>query len=217
MTSAPSPIQIDIVSDVVCPWCIVGFKQLEQALARTGLGAIVRWHPFELNRDMPPEGQNTREHIMQKYGSTPEQSQQARDRLTALGAELGFTFAFDDNSRIYNTFGAHLLLDWAAEFNLQHPLKIALFTAYFSKGRDVSDPDTLVEIAASVGLDGAAARNVLTDPARVAPLREIQQFWTSHGITGVPAMVFGGKYLVTGAQGVDNYVQVLLQTAQETA
>ena len=108
----PSPIRIDIISDVVCPWCIVGWKQLEQAIGQSGLGAIVRWHPFELNRDMPPEGQNLREHIVEKYGTSVEQSQQARDRLSALGDELGFEFTFGDDSRMYNTFKAHLLLDY---------------------------------------------------------------------------------------------------------
>ena len=103
-------VQVDIVSDVVCPWCYVGFRQLEQALGMTGLGAVVRWHPFELNPDMPPEGQNLREHLMQKYGITAEASQTARARLTALGAELGIDFRYSDGMRMVNTFAAHQLL-----------------------------------------------------------------------------------------------------------
>ncbi|MCV0428549.1 MAG: DsbA family protein, partial [Roseibium sp.] len=99
-------LQIDIVSDVVCPWCIVGFRQLEQAIERTGVSAAIKWHPFELNPDMPAEGENLREHIMRKYGSTAEQSEAARDRLTELGNGLGIDFRFSEDMRMVNTFKA---------------------------------------------------------------------------------------------------------------
>jgi len=211
------PLQIDIVSDVVCPWCIVGWRQLEQALAQLGASAVIVWHPFELNPTMPPEGQNLRDHIAEKYGSTAEQSQQARDRLTALGATLGFGFNWSDDSRIVNTFGAHQLLDWAAAQGKQHPLKMALFAAYFTHGRDVSDPKVLIETAASIGLDAKAAAEVLSSGSHAAQTRENQAFWTSRGISGVPSMVFGGKYLVTGAQGVENYAQMITRTLSEMA
>ena len=172
MQQPPTPLQIDIVSDVVCPWCIIGFKQLEQAMAATGLGAYVRWHPFELNPQMPPEGQNLREHLAEKYGTTPEQSRTARQRLTELGAGLGFAFNYSDEMRMVNTFAAHQLLDWASEHNLQHPLKLALFAAFFTDGKDVSDPSVLAEIAGSVGLDADAAREVLASGSHVERTRE---------------------------------------------
>lgn len=210
-------VQVDIVSDVVCPWCIVGFRQLDQALTRTGFLANLRWHPFELNPAMPPEGQNLREHITEKYGTTIEQSQQARAQLTALGADLGFTFDFNDDSRMVNTFLAHQLLDWAEEQQLQHPLKMALFESYFSQGRDVSDPRVLVDVAQSVGLNSAAALQVLESGEHEQSVREKQRFWTSRGISGVPSMVFGGKYLVTGAQGADTYARLLRQCEAEAA
>ncbi|WP_171098428.1 DsbA family oxidoreductase [Ruegeria sp. HKCCD7255] len=218
--SSPDPrptLQVDIVSDVVCPWCIVGFRQLDMALQKEGVLAQLRWHPFELNPNMGPEGQNLREHITEKYGSTPEQSQQARDRLTALGQELGFTFNFDEGSRIYNTFAAHQLLDWAETQGRQHPLKLALFDAYFTRQRDVSDTDVLLEAVEAAGLDPEVAREALTSGAHVAPVREKQQFWTSRGISGVPSMVFGGKYLLSGAQGTDTYVEVLQRCLAEAA
>lgn len=210
-------VQVDIVSDVVCPWCYVGFRQLEQALGQTGLGAIVRWHPFELNPDMGPEGQNLREHLMEKYGITVEQSQAARARLGAVGKEVGIDFRYSDDMRMVNTFAAHQLLDWAMEQNLQHPLKLALFRAYFTEGRDVSDIDVLVEVAQSVGLDPAEARQIIESGSRAAETREKLSTWIENGITGVPAMIFGGKYLVTGAQGVENYVKVLQRCATEAA
>ncbi len=219
MTKAdPRPIvQIDIVSDVVCPWCIVGFRQLDQALQQQNVLARLRWHPFELNPTMPPDGQNLREHIMEKYGSTPEQSQQARDRLTQIGAELGFVFNFREDSKMVNTFAAHQLLDWAETQGRQHPLKLALFAAYFTDQKDVSDVDVLLDAVRSAGLEPELAKAALASGDHVAPVRKKQQFWTSRGISGVPSMVFGGKYLLTGAQGTDTYAQVLQRCLAEAA
>lgn len=214
--SSPA-VQVDIVSDVVCPWCYVGFRQLEQALGRTGVGAIVRWHPFELNPDMPPEGQNLREHLMGKYGISAEASRTARARLTALGAGLGIEFKYADDMRMVNTFDAHRLLGWSLEQNRQHPLKLALFRAYFTEGRNVSDPAVLVEAAVSVGLDAAAAREVLESGSNAAETRKHLNFWVQNGVTGVPTMIFGGKYLLTGAQGAETYAEVIQRCVAEAA
>ena len=208
-------VQIDIVSDVMCPWCIVGFKQLEQALGMVGAGAYIRWHPFELNPQMPPEGQNLAEHIAEKYGSTPEQSAKNREMLTGLGTSLGFTFNFSDESRIVNTFAAHQLLGWAQSQGLQHPLKMALFDAHFTQGRNVSDTEVLLDVAAAVGIDREAATEVLSSGSHAEETRAHQQFWTSRGISGVPSMVFDGRYLLTGAQGADTYAQMLMKVINE--
>lgn len=208
-------VQIDIVSDVMCPWCIVGFKQLEQALGMTDAGAYIRWHPFELNPAMPSEGQNLGEHIAEKYGQTSEQSAQNRKMLTDLGAALGFTFNFDANSRIVNTFATHQLLDWSQQYGLQHPLKMALFDAHFTDGKDVSQPDVLIEIAASVGLDATDAAAMLSSGSQAEETRARQKFWTDRGISGVPSMVFDGRYLLTGAQGAPTYAQMLQKVLAE--
>ncbi|WP_299029234.1 DsbA family oxidoreductase [uncultured Sulfitobacter sp.] len=213
--SETQPIQIDIISDVMCPWCIIGFRQLEQALGALDTGAFIRWHPFELNPDMPPEGQNLREHIAEKYGATPEQSAQNRAQMQQIGTELGIDFQFSDDSRIVNTFAAHQLLDWAQSKGLQHPLKLALFDAHFTQQRDVSQHDVLKEVASSVGLDSAEAQNVLDQSTHAAETRARQTFWTERGISGVPAMVFEGKYLLTGAQGAQNYAQMLQKVLAE--
>ncbi len=210
-------VQIDIVSDVMCPWCIVGFRQLEQALSLTGLGAQVRWHPFELNPDLPAEGQNLREHLSEKYGATPEQSAQNRAQLVQIGESLGIAFNFSEDSRIVNTFAAHQMLDWAGTKGLQHPLKLALFDAHFRDQCDVSDADVLTEAAASVGLDKAEARAVLNSGSHANSVREKQEFWTSRGISGVPSVVFGERYLLTGAQGAQTYAQMLQRTRDEDA
>jgi predicted DsbA family dithiol-disulfide isomerase len=201
----------------MCPWCIVGFRQLEQALGLTGMGARVRWHPFELNPQMGPDGQNLKEHLQEKYGVTDAQSAQNRAHLQQLGAELGIAFNFGDDSRIVNTFAAHQLLDWAGTKGLQHPLKLALFEAHFSKAQDVSDVDVLAEVAAQVGLDKTEAHEVLRDQTHAETVRNKQQFWTSRGISGVPSIVFGEKYLLTGAQGAQTYAQMLRRTVAEDA
>lgn len=214
---SPRSVQVDIVSDVVCPWCVVGFLQLGRALQAEGLKAQVRWHPFELNPDMPAEGQNLYAHIREKYGSTREQSDQVRRHLVALGAELGFVFDFAPESRIYNTFAAHQLLDWAEGQNRQTELKQALFTAYFSSGQDITQPDVLVAAAARAGLDQAAARQVLDTGTHAEPVRRKQAFWIERGISGVPSMVFATRYLVTGAQGVPNYARILQRCREEHA
>ncbi len=179
------------------------------------LGAFIRWHPFELNPAMPPEGQNVREHIMEKYGSTAEQSDQNRAHLVQVGKELGFDFNFTADSKIVNSFAAHQLLGWAQEQGLQHPLKLALFDAHFTQGRDVSDFDVLIDVASATGLDAAEARGLLESQSRAEETRAHEQFWTSKGISGVPSMIFGGRYLLTGAQGAENYAQILTKVLQE--
>lgn len=208
-------LDIDIVSDVMCPWCIIGFRQLEQALAQTEMGARIRWHPFELNPTMPLEGQNTSEHIQEKYGSTPAQSALSRDQMTALGQQLGFQFNWSPDSRMWNTFITHQLLDFALSIGKQHPLKLALFDAHFTDQRDLSQADVLIDVAASVGITREDAARVIESGELGDTVREKQQFWTSRGISGVPSMIFSGKYLVTGAQGAENYAEILRKAAAE--
>ncbi len=210
---AQEPIRVDIVSDVVCPWCIVGYRQLMQASEATGIPVETYWHPFELNPDMEVEGENLREHIMRKYGSSAEQSQSARDHLTSVGNELDFAFQWTEDSRIYNTFAAHQLLHWASESGQAQALKLALFDAYFTQGRDVSDPEVLIETAASIGLDADDAKAVLKDQRYAETVRQKEQFWTSRGVSGVPTMVFDAKQATSGAQGVDTFANLLRHIA----
>ncbi|OSP53567.1 DsbA family protein [Pseudoruegeria sp. SK021] len=214
---ATAPLRIDIVSDVVCPWCVVGYRQLSEALTNTGTPHEVFWHPFELNPDMAADGQNMREHIAEKYGSTPEQSQENRDRLTAIGADLGITFRFSEEMRMHNTFNTHQLLHWADQFGRKNDLKQALFTAHFTDQRSLSDIAVLAEIAAEIGLDRDEALTVLKDQRFAQEVRTAETFWLQQGIRGVPAMVFDRQHLVTGAQGVDTYTDILKQLAQGTA
>jgi predicted DsbA family dithiol-disulfide isomerase len=208
-------IEVDIVSDVVCPWCVVGWRQLARAMAENGIVAGIRWHPFELNPAMPDEGQNLRDHIMEKYGSTPEDSDRARDRLREIGAGLGFTFGYGPDSRMVNTFRAHQLIEWADDLGRRHEMKQALLHAYFTDQKDISNPGVLAEIAGAAGFDAVEAATVLADQRFAEAVRGMEQFWISKGIRGVPAMVFRKKYLMTGAQGVENYAAMLRRMAAE--
>ena len=210
-------LRIDIVSDVVCPWCIVGWRQLKQALDATATPYDLQWHPFELNPGMGPEGQNMTEHIMEKYGSSRTESQANRDRLTALGDALDFRFAFTDDSRMHNTFNAHQLIHWAETLGRGHDLKQALFAAHFTDGHNLSDPAELVAIAAETGLDAGEARAVLADQRFADAVRAEERFWQQQGITGVPAVIFDRQHLVTGAQGSENYARILARLAEMQA
>lgn len=210
-------LRIDIISDVMCPWCIIGYRQLAQALESTCTLHEIHWHPFELNPEMPADGQNLREHIIEKYGSTPEQSAQSRRQMTELGQQLGFTFDFSDDMRMHNTFATHQLLHWAGEQGRKHDLKMALFTAHFTHRRDLSDTAVLADVAGEIGLDRDEALAVLADGRFAETVRQHERFWLQQGVRGVPAVVFDGKHLVTGAQGAENYASILTQLTRETA
>ena len=214
MTDPRTPLRIDIVSDVMCPWCVIGYRQLAIALEATGVDHEIHWHPFELNPNMPAEGQDMREHLVEKYGITPAQSDANRANMTARGKELGFSFSFAEGFRMHNTFNTHQLLHWANEQDHKHNLKQALFTAHFTNGRDLSDDTVLADIAAEIGLDRDEAIAVLADQRFAADVRQEQKIWTQQGISGVPAVVFDRQHLVTGAQGIDNYKSMLNQLQQ---
>jgi predicted DsbA family dithiol-disulfide isomerase len=212
------PMKIDFVSDVSCPWCVIGLKGLEVALERVGdlVDADIRFHPFELNPNMPAEGQNLAEHVGQKYGSTPEQSAGARQMLRDRAADVGFTIAMTPDSRIYNTFDAHRLLHWAKEEGRQAALKHALFDAYFTNGQSPGDHDVLVAAAEGVGLDSAEARRVLDSGAFAPEVRQEEMFWRREGVSAVPTIVINNKYLIQGSQPPESFERALRHIAAES-
>ncbi|KIN63744.1 Dsba oxidoreductase [Sulfitobacter noctilucicola] len=169
--------------------------------------------PFELNPQMPPEGQNGFEHIAEKYGATRAQSVENRAQMTKLGSDLGFDFRWTEDFRMHNTFNTHQLLHWAELQGRKHDLKLALFEAHFTNGRDLSDDEVLADVAGDIGLDREEAVQVLDDQRFAAEVRNAETFWQQQGISGVPAMVFDRQHLVTGAQGVENYTSILSQLA----
>jgi predicted DsbA family dithiol-disulfide isomerase len=211
-------LQIDFVSDVSCPWCVIGLKSLEQALERIGSETTVdlRFQPFELNPQMPPEGQDIGEHIAQKYGSTSEVLLRSQETIRARGEALGFTFNMDKRSRIYNTFDAHRLLHWAGPLGRQHALKQALFAAYFTEGRNPSDHQVLIGVATQVGLDPLRAREILESDAYADEVRAREQHFGDQGIRAVPSVIVNGKYLIQGGQPVEVFEQALREIAAES-
>ncbi|KPC32813.1 2-hydroxychromene-2-carboxylate isomerase family protein [Pseudomonas syringae pv. cilantro] len=210
-------LKIDFISDVSCPWCVIGLRALDQALEVLGdeVQAQIHFQPFELNPNMPAEGQDIKEHIAEKYGSTPEQIDAIHETIRERGAELGFTFGKGER-RIYNTFDAHRLLHWAEQEGKQHALKQALFVAYFSELKDPSDHQTLADVAQKVGLDRLRAQAILDSDEYTADVREAEQLWTSRGITSVPTMVFNDQYAVSGGQPVEVFVSAIRQMLSES-
>jgi predicted DsbA family dithiol-disulfide isomerase len=211
------PIKIDFVSDISCPWCIIGLRGLEEALTRTRdvVAAQITFQPFELHPNMPAEGQNIVELVAQKYGSSPAQSAANREMIRARAAEVGFTIVVSKQSRIYNTFDAHRLLHWAGLEGRQSVLKHALFDAYFTDGQNPSDHDVLVAAAEEAGLDGAAARDVLASGRYAEDVRSAEQLWQSRGISSVPAVVIDERYLISGGQPPEAFEKALRSIAAE--
>ena len=223
MTDAPRRLSIDFVSDVVCPWCVVGLGGLEAALATLkaeGITAEITFRPFELNPGMAPEGENIGEHIARKYGSTPEQSAANRAMITERAAEAwpGFEMRMGPDSRIWNTFDAHRLLHWALETagrDGQRALKEALFRTHFTDNRALAAAEVLADAAAAAGLDRAEALTVLADGRYVREVRAEEDLWRARGINAVPAVVVEGKYLISGGQPAAVFEQALRKVAAE--
>ena len=210
-------LKIDFVSDVVCPWCAIGLKSLQQALQQLDGEVSVDLHfqPFELNPQMAPEGENVAEHLAHKYGSTPEQMAQNREGIRQRGASLGFVFNMDKRDRIYNTFDAHRLLHWAELHGKQLALKTALLEAYFSHGEDVSSHQVLARVAGEVGLDAAEAGKVLAEGRYAEDVRKQERFYQQQGVRAVPSVIINDKYLVQGGQPPEVFAQTLRQVAAE--
>jgi predicted DsbA family dithiol-disulfide isomerase len=218
----PRTLHIDFVSDVVCPWCVVGLGGLETALERLkaeGIEAQVHFQPFELNPQMAPEGENIVEHIGRKYDSTPEQSAANRAMITERVAEAwpGFGMRMGPDSRIWNTFDAHRLLHWAGTVGAdeQRALKKALFRTHFTDGKTLTDFGVLADAAAAAGLDRDKAVEVLADDLYAAEVRAAEELWRARGINAVPAVVVEGKYLISGGQPAGVFEEALRRIAGE--
>jgi predicted DsbA family dithiol-disulfide isomerase len=218
MTAQPlttQPLEIDVVSDIACPWCAIGLSSLQQALARLGsaVDARIVMHPFELNPGMVPGGQDVVEYLGNKYGRTPEQIAETQAMIRERGASVGFRFG--PRTRVYNTFDAHRLLHWAGIEGKQVPLKLALLQAYHTDGHDPSDYDVLVRAAESVGFDAVQAREVLESGKFADEVRAEEQEYQAMGIHSVPAIIFNRRHLVSGGQPVEVFEQAIKQIVSE--
>ena len=212
-------VTIDIWSDVMCPWCVIGYKHLETALdeLKGEIEAEIRWLPFELNPDMPPEGEESAAHIARKYGRTPQQAAEGRAMMAERARAAGFPFDYTGEgtpppSMLWNTFEAHKLLRWALDAagpEAQTRLKLALFAAHFQRRRNIGDWSELLAIAEAEGFDREAARAALDDRAIAEKVRAEERLAWDNNVSGVPAMVVDRQFIVPGAQEPETYVNVL--------
>jgi|TARA_B110000238_G_scaffold122247_1_gene132381 predicted DsbA family dithiol-disulfide isomerase len=210
-------LKIDIVSDIVCPWCTIGYKRLEKAIIALGIEdqVTIEWQPFELNPNMPAKGQNVTEHISEKYESTLEQQEASKKNMTEVGQELGFKFDYFDEMRMVNTFDAHILLEYARDFNKQSELKMRFTTAFFSERKDVSKRDVLKQALLDVGLNAEEGIAKLDNEIVQKEVRTKQDYWKNLGVNSVPTIVFNRTSAVTGAQPVDTFKQILAKLIAE--
>lgn len=220
MNKTPTPLKIDFVSDVSCPWCAVGLGALEEALQgmQGEVAAELHFQPFELNPRMAPEGQDIGEHLAEKYGSTAEQQAQIRNTIRARGAEVGFEFNPEGRGRIWNTFDAHRLLHWAGEEvgpREQHALKKALLAACHTRSEAMGHHDVLLGCVRESGLDEQRAQAILASDEFAQDVREREAFYTSHGIHSVPAVIINDRHLISGGQPAAVFAQALRQIAAE--
>ena len=211
----PARVRIDFVSDVSCPWCAIGLKSLQQAMANVAgeIEAEIHFQPFELNQELGPDGEDSTRYLMLKYNSSAEQVDANREVIRARGEALGFTFRMNRESRVWNTFDAHRLLHWAGLEGHQLALKSALLRAYFSDGENVSDHATLVRLAGEVGLDSERAQEILASDSYAEEVRKQEVFYTSRGVRSVPATIFNGKLLIPGGQPPEVFEQALRESA----
>lgn len=213
-------LKIEIVSDVSCPWCVIGYQSLSAALSQLApqISSKITWHPFELNSAMPAEGEGLDEHLHKKYGSSKADMEQTRNMITGRGAALGFQFNFKEDGRIYNTFNAHRLLYWSKQFGKQTELKLALFGLYFTEGGDPSNIEQLLKVVEKVGLPVEDARHLMQSDELTQEVRAEQKKYLSMDISSVPTFIINDKFKITGGQPVATFVEMLNEiVAKETA
>jgi len=214
MSEANDTLTIDIVSDVVCPWCYLGEKRLEMALKEAPQPVALRWRPYQLDPTIPDGGLDRAEYMAKKFGKSGK-LQTVHDNLTRLGAEVGLPFAFDKIKRSPNTLDAHRLIRWAAAAGVQAEVADRLFKAYFVEGRDIGDRAVLTMIASECGLDAGEVEKLLAGDADVELVRQEIEQAQAMGVSGVPFFIFGGRVGVPGAQEPSVLRQAIAQARQE--
>jgi predicted DsbA family dithiol-disulfide isomerase len=202
-------IHIDIVSDIACPWCAIGYARLERAMEQLAseYEFSVQWHAFELNPDHSGEGEPILPALARKYGRSEDEMRASQSQMMTIARDLGLNFEKMQERFTCNTFDAHRLVKWAGEHGKQTEMKQALFEAYFGRAEDVSDHQNLVRCVESLGLDSAKAREVLDSDDYAKVVREDEATYQQAGVSAVPAFIINGKYLISGAQEPDTLVQ----------
>ena len=215
MTGAMAVLRIDVVSDITCPWCAIGLQALDQAIARVGetVSVELHLHPFELNPDMPPEGEAIEHYASRKYGASADEIQRRQLLIRERGAQVGLQLA--TRTHVYNTFDAHRLLHWAGLEGRQYALKQALLAAYHIRGENPARHEVLLSAAREVGLDVQRAHELLASDTFADEVRASTQHWQERGVNSVPTMVFDQRYLVQGGQSVEGYEQLMRRITAE--
>ena len=198
-------ISVEVISDVICPWCYIGKRRLDKAIAAYGNPVIVSWHPFQLNPAMPKEGISRREYRIAKFGSW-ERSMQLDANIVAVGKQEGILFHFDRMERTPNTSDAHRLI-WLSNIDgKQDAVVEALFRAYFTDGRDISNPNALIDVVVEAGMDRAKAEAVINGNEGMNALKEAGELTREYHVEGVPFFVVNGKITLSGAQSPEVFV-----------
>ena len=207
---------IDVVSDVICPWCFLGKRRLDAALeSLDGLDVFVRWRPFMLDPTIPPEGLDRHDYMLKKFGE--ERLKTIHAPLIQAGEELGVPYNFDAITRTPNTLDAHRLIRWSHTIDRQHETAERLFMAYWSEGQDVSDRDVLARCAGDVGINAAQIRELLDSEQDVAETKAEIQHATTIGVTGVPTFILAQSYALVGAQSPEVLADAIGRVAKEMA
>ena len=218
-TATTSPLNIDIVSDVVCPWCYIGKRHVEAAIAqfsakRPGVAVTIRWHPFQLNPDLPPEGTDRKAYLEAKFGG-PQRAAEIYARVSAAGRNAGLALNFDGIQRQPNTLMAHALIAYAQSIEgggHADAIVERLFKAYFVDGRFIGDIEVLVAIAAECGLDAEATRAVLSEPSTLEQIAALDASVRRQGISGVPFLIFNQKLALSGAQPPEGMLDAMTKS-----
>lgn len=204
-------ITLDIISDPICPWCYIGKARLDQAMAETGIDPFdVNWRIFQLNPDMPPEGMDRKQYLEAKFGG-PEGAERVYSRVRAVAAETGLDLKFDAIPRTPNTFDAHRLIRWAKATGNQTAVVQQLFRRYFELGQDISDRETLLDVAVSAGMEREVVAQLLAGDADRDELAAEEETARQMGVTGVPCFIIGGRYVIQGAQDPETWKKVLVE------
>jgi predicted DsbA family dithiol-disulfide isomerase len=203
-------LAIDVISDVICPWCWIGKRRLEKAIAAFGQQVQVRWLPFQLNPSMPKEGILRRDYRIKKFGSW-ERSLELDAQVAAAGKAEGIHLAFDRMERTPNTVDAHRLIWLADKQGVQDAVVEALFLAYFTDGRDISNQKTLIDVVAEAGLDRSRAEAVLASDGGMEAITEAGEQARQFRVDGVPFFIIGGKVTLSGAQPPDAFLEAFKQ------
>jgi predicted DsbA family dithiol-disulfide isomerase len=216
MSAVQSPaLAIDVVSDVVCPWCYIGKRRLEKAVALVpDVEVEVRWHPYFLNPWVPRAGISREQYLTTKFGSVDRYKEIAQ-RVAAAAADEGLTYALEKIARQPNTLDCHRLILWAGRIGAAARMKQRLMDLYFAEGADLSDREVLVQAGAACGLDGDEVRRLLASDTDVAPVEQAANQAKEAGIDGVPCFIFGGALAVSGAQAPDYLAGAIRRAAAQ--